>query len=276
MELRLEILVEETARRTGLLAEHGLSFYVEFGGKRFLFDTGQLFALQWNAERLNVDFSSLDFVALSHGHYDHTGGLEAVLKTRGNPLPVFAHPDVFRERFHRKPDGLHAIGIPKSRQAYEALGAIFHLNSGWSELAPGIHLTGEISRKTAFESGEPDLVLQTENGLQPDPIHDDQALVLETSKGAVLLLGCGHSGFVNTLKAVQQRLHLDYFYRILGGFHLTAAPEERIRKTVEALGQFSFHTISPMHCTGFRARAALWRAFPEQFEDLHTGDLIQF
>ncbi len=276
MELTIQILAEETVRRAGLLAEHGLAFWVEFQSRRFLFDTGQLLALKWNGERLGVNLAVLDFVALSHGHYDHTGGLEAVLKACSKLCPVFAHPDIFQKKFHKKGETRRFIGIPRTREAYETLGAKFQIESGWQELAPGVYLTGEIPRKTDFETIEPGFEVQADTGFVPDAIWDDQALVLKTSKGAVVLLGCGHAGVVNTLQAIREHLHLEYFYAILGGFHLVNASEERIHRTVEALREFSFYWISPLHCTGFRARAEIFRAFPEQFVDLHTGDNLAF
>ena len=276
MELHFHILAEETVRRAGLLAEHGLSVYLEFRGKRFLFDTGQMWALQWNAARLHLDLSSLDFIVLSHGHYDHTGGLEKVLQTCRRKCPIFAHPDIFQKKVHRKQAEERFIGMPLSQERYESLGADFHLGTKWREIESGLFLTGEIPRKTNFETVESEFAVQTEGKLVPDPIRDDQALVLETSKGPVVFLGCGHSGLVNTLQAVQHELGLDYFYAVIGGFHLVQASETRIRRTVSELKKISFRYISPMHCTGFRARTAIFRAFPKQFLDLHVGNECEF
>ncbi|NOY78805.1 MAG: MBL fold metallo-hydrolase [Calditrichaeota bacterium] len=274
-EARIKILVEETVRRAHLIAEHGLSILIEFRGQKILFDTGQFKALFWNAPQLGVDLKKLDAVVLSHGHYDHTGGLAELIDQRG-AVPVFAHPDVFQKRFHVTETSSREIGMPWNRDTLEAKGARFHLNRNLTEIFPDVFTTGEIPRENDFEIIEKGFQIQKGAGFSRDAIRDDQALVLKTQKGLVVILGCGHSGVVNTLSAVGRAFGTTRFYAILGGFHLVRASEHRIHQTIGALRELSFDIISPMHCTGFRARAELYKAFPEKFRDWHVGDTGSF
>ncbi len=271
-EMVIKILVEETVRRANLLAEHGISVFVEFAGKQFLFDTGQMTALTWNAPRLGVDLKAIDAVILSHGHYDHTGGLLELLKQRG-AVPIFGHPDIFLRRFHVTENGPRDVGNPWDRETLERAGAQFHLNRKFTEIFPNVFTTGEIPRENDFETIERGFQIQKEGRFVHDDIGDDQALVLNTKKGLVVIFGCGHSGLANTLVAISKFFGTKTVYAILGGFHLVQASEQRIQKTIEALREFSFEIISPMHCTGFPASAEIYRAFPVQFRDWHVGDV---
>ena len=270
-ELSLKILVEETVRRANLLAEHGISIWIEFRGQHFLFDTGQLMALRWNAPRLEINLEEIDAVILSHGHYDHTGGLADFLRERGE-VPVYAHPDIFVKRFHVTGGLKRDVGIQWEKGTLESMGAKFHFQKTFTEIFPDVFLTGEIPRKNDFETIESGFQIQTGEALTPDMIWDDQALVLNTAKGLVVIFGCGHSGLVNTLTYIGKIFNKKHFHLIMGGLHLINASEIRIKKTIEALEAFSFDHIAPLHCTGFRASAEIFKAFPKKYRDWHVAD----
>ncbi len=156
MNYRITVLCENSVGPlSGTLGEHGFSALIEpSGGEPLLFDTGQGLTLLHNARRMNRDLSTVTRVVLSHGHYDHTGGLKPLLDEYG-PKRVFSHPSVFKPRYRVKDTGeSYPITIPASREELEAAGASFDLSSEFRVIAPGIYLTGEVPRVTDFETGD--------------------------------------------------------------------------------------------------------------------------
>ena len=212
-EMRLITLVENSAGlRRGVMAEHGFSTYLEFGGYRLLFDAGQTYATTRNADLLGIDLAAVP-VALSHGHYDHTGGLPGLLERTG-PVPVYAHPEVFASRYTRRGGALRQIGIPFDSGDLEEMGARFDLSREAREISPGVWLTGEIPRAAEFEAAGEDLVVVSEEGeIVVDLIRDDQALVVVLEEGIFVILGCAHSGMISTLLHAQRVTGIE---RILG------------------------------------------------------------
>ncbi len=177
---RITVLVENTAAGLGLLAEHGLSFWIEHGGHRILFDTGQGFVLKNNAQRLDILIENTDAVALSHGHFDHTGGLADVLDVE-NPPALFLHPDALAPRYARLPDGTsREIGMPPlGVEAVRKKSSPVWTESP-TELCAGIHVTGAIPRQNDFEdSGGP--FFSDGACKKPDEFADDQALFFDTA-----------------------------------------------------------------------------------------------
>ncbi|MDN5347225.1 MAG: 7,8-dihydropterin-6-yl-methyl-4-(beta-D-ribofuranosyl)aminobenzene 5-phosphate synthase [Clostridia bacterium] len=270
-EVLLTVLVENTTEQRGLLAEHGFAVLVEAGGKKILFDTGAGRALLPNAEALGVDLKSVDVVVLSHGHYDHTGGLKAFLEVH-NPVDIYAHPDVFRERY-RVETGKEPryIGIPWGKEELAAWGAHFHLQETPVNLAEGVSLTGFIPRLTEYETVSNAFQIRSGDGFERDIIPDDQALVIHSQAGLVVLLGCAHAGLINTLRYVQSITGEKKICAVLGGTHLRGAGEERIARTLEALRDFGLDKIGVSHCTGFPASFAFYQVFGKRFFRLPVG-----
>lgn len=197
--LRITVLADNSVATPDMLAEHGLSILIEADDRRFLFDTGQGKVLRANAEVLGASLSSLDAVVLSHGHYDHTGGLARLLR-EGIPSAIFLHPAALQARYARHENPPHrSIGVPESCR--EALDAV-HDRVVWTrspaEVLPGVWCTGEIPRPPADGQSATNFFLDPDC-LEPDPIADDQALFLDTKNGLVVIAGCAHSGVVNTI-----------------------------------------------------------------------------
>ena len=261
--MRATILTEEHAPQgSGLQAEHGLAVFVEAGEARVLFDTGCTQVCVENAGRLGVDLAAAQRIVLSHGHYDHTGGLAAVLQAIG-PREVVAHPAVFGERHAQRPSESRPrpVGPPSQRTALEALGASFRLESGPTQVGDGITVTGAIPRHTAFEGPSPHLFVGEGEARQADPFEDDQALVVSTSRGPVVVLGCAHAGVVNTLTYAAQIAGSPAVYAVAGGMHLGAASDDRIEQTIRAMRDLGVERVMPCHCTGGRAAARMADAF---------------
>lgn len=273
MRGKIIVLVENSVRHRGLLAEHGLSFYIEFEDKKLLFDAGQSDVILRNAQILNIDLGELDFIALSHNHYDHTGGLLPLLKEMRKKPKLFAHPHAFlRPRYIFSPNAPpREIGNPYSFEEIKPFCEEINLQTSFIELSPGIFLTGEIDRRTSFEDVGDDFRL--ENG-DEDLIWDDQALLIDVPQGLIALLGCGHSGLVNTLLKTRDIFPSRPIEAVIGGFHLGSASLERLKATADALREFEVQRIIGGHCTGWEASLFLSQQVP--FSPLFTGMMIEF
>lgn len=269
-----ENTVQFAARR--VLGEHGLAMLLETGGKKILFDTGADLALMHNARVLGVDLSGLDAVVLSHGHYDHTGGLKELLAQVG-PVDIYAHPEVFTAKYAvipgREPV---SIGIPWTRRELEKMGARFHLHREPVDLGGGVLLSGEIPRVEEGETVEPTFYRQSEEGLVSDPVSDDQAIYVETPKGTVVLLGCTHTGLVNTLRHALALTGKGSLHAVMGGTHLITASEERINYTLKMLEKFGLEQVSACHCTGPRAAFMLAGSLGGRFNHQTAGSRYEF
>ncbi|MCE5248764.1 MBL fold metallo-hydrolase [bacterium] len=269
--LTVTALVDNCVKKPGLRSEHGLSFLIETGHGNILFDTGQSGLFVENARQLGIELGSVEGIALSHGHYDHTGGLLHILNG-SHTVPLYAHPDVFISRYTPgdNRESARQIGMPFTREAIEQSGGRFILSKESREILPGVSLTGEIPRETGFEDTGGAFFL--DEGLTvPDVIPDDQSMVIETAEGLLVLLGCCHAGIINMLSMISQRWNTSDFVCIAGGMHLLNASDSRIAETIKALSDFRIGHLVPGHCTGQKAITELARSFPGATEPLHTG-----
>jgi 7,8-dihydropterin-6-yl-methyl-4-(beta-D-ribofuranosyl)aminobenzene 5'-phosphate synthase len=260
--IRITVLVENSVHIRGLKAEHGLSFLIEIGGHRVLFDTGQSELLLENARLLGCSMQDLDVVVMSHGHDDHTGGLAAVCR-QSPAAQLFLNPAAMAPKFGVNPDGsARYIGMPEeAKQAAASAGKNLVLTPACQLVVAGLFVTGEIPRQTDFEDVGGRFFLD-EHCQTPDPLVDDQALFFETSEGVVVLLGCAHAGVVNTLLHIERLTNGKRFHAVLGGMHLLNASPARLNATIEMLRRWNVAQLVPLHCTGLAAVARLWEVFP--------------
>ncbi len=268
MEVKVAILNDNIAGPPSFKAEHGLSILIEVEGKSFLWDCGQTDVAVRNARALGINLRSIQGIGISHGHVDHCGGLLAVLEASG-PKRIFMHPSALAPRYFRLNEVRRYIGIPYSRSALEGMSAGLVLSQGPVEVMPGVGLTGEIPRVTDFEGAEPLLYCLEDGELVPDPFVDDQALVVDTPEGAVVLTGCAHSGVVNILKYVLK----DHarIRAVVGGTHLGLGDKARIPPTLDLLEELDIGKMIFNHCTGIAVIAQMMERFKDRFVPGQTG-----
>ncbi|MCL1979818.1 MAG: MBL fold metallo-hydrolase [Proteobacteria bacterium] len=259
-ETRVTILVDNEAG-AGLAAEHGFALWVEAGGRRILFDTGQGGVLLANAQILGIDLAQADHLVLSHGHYDHSGGLAPLLR-QGHRTTLHCHPDVVSPRCSIRNRTVKSLQMPG-----EALAALHRFPEGqlhWIQqptlLDAFAGLTGPIARETIFEDGGGPFFLD-QAGHRPDPFDDDLALWVRARDGLIVCLGCAHAGLINTLHQVRRLNNGMHIQAVIGGFHLLEASPERLEQTIAALRRLGPELIIPCHCTGEAAVEGLRRAF---------------
>lgn len=263
MEVRITTLSENTAN-IGFLAEWGLSILVTTDNLNILMDTGASISTTYNADVLGVDLSKVDKIVLSHGHFDHTGGLREVLRKTGE-VEVIAHPDMWASKYARLGKREFYVGIPFQREELESLGASFRLTREPVHLGNGIMTTGEIPMSTSYEEVDPDIFVKQEGKLYPDPLADDLALVIETEPGLIVILGCAHRGIINTLRHAQKLTGRETIHTVIGGMHLFRAPEKQVEQTITALKAMGISKLGVSHCTGFYASARLAKEFDDKF-----------
>ena len=269
--LTITQLVENAAGGPGLLGEHGAAFFIEADEHCILFDTGQGLALRHNAERLGLPFDRVSAIALSHGHYDHSGGLVCALEMTG-PVDLYLHPAALSWKFNRHG---RAIGSPVDWETLRSLTRRMVPTRESTAICPGLLLTGEIPRVHAIEDAGGPFYSDAECQVA-DEVPDDQALVIDTRDGLVVILGCGHSGVVNTLDYIETLLPGRPLHALMGGMHLVRADNERLELTVQALARRGLALLAPNHCTGLAAIYRLRQCFPTQFRESPVGTRHHF
>ena len=269
--LRITTLIENSAgEHLALRHEHGLSFFVEKDGRGIVFDTGQSGAFIGNAARLNIDLSAPDYVVLSHGHYDHSGGLKSLAGVSGT-FGLIVGQGFFREKYGFRNGAQQFLGndFDEAFLKEKRIGYSF-APEGVTEILPGVFVVSGFPRVHDDERINPRFVLRTPDGFEPDAFGDEILLAVATPRGLVVLLGCSHPGLKNMLDAVRERIGLP-IHAVLGGTHLVESNEASIDKTIRYLGESGIERIGVSHCTGDSAMSRLKVANANFFHNV-TGN----
>lgn len=260
-------------------ANHGLSLvvtaYGPHGKRTMLFDGGPVdYAVERNGVRLGIDFGSIDAAMLSHGHWDHAGGIPKALAMAtaangGRGIPLYLHPGMFAERGQLQPDGgvfpMDSVPQPWQWKEYGAEPVVTDRPAAC--LDDMFYVSGEIPRVTGYEKGLLGQVRRTtlDAAWEPDPLLiDERFLAIHVrDKGLVVFSACSHAGIVNVTRHARESFPGLKLHAVMGGFHLSGANEAIIPQTVRDLGEFGLDLIIPAHCTGWRAVTALVQAYGE-------------
>lgn len=278
MKTTLTMLCDNSVSRGRVLAEHGFSVLLEQGDRCLLFDTGAGQTLPHNFPALDKDPRQVQEVLLSHGHYDHTGGL-AWMGAMTPGLSVCAHPGVFdchMARDNAAGQACREVGCPFTQGALEAQGMRFRFLEHTKEIAPGIWFLTGYARDPEKVPLDPRLVLPGEGGVVPDPIRDDASLLVFCEGGPVLLLGCAHSGVLNILDHLKRDLGIHRLAAVLGGTHLMFFPPEAVLRVIAALEDFRVTCVAVSHCTGAMASLGLFAHFKDRFAFAAAGSVFHF
>jgi len=275
MNSTVTILVDNQAPE-GLSSEHGLAFWIEARDHYFLFDTGQGNALANNVPLLGIDLGKAEAIILSHGHFDHTGGLPHALE-KARAAHLYCHPSVLKRRYVVREAKAKAIDMPEpARQALAALPPErIHWVEGPQMLTDTVGIVAPIPRLTPFEDTGGPFYLDPDKA-EPDQIEDDLALWLTTEQGLVICLGCAHSGLVNTVEHIRALTGEKKVRALLGGLHLVEANQDRLTSTIAAIHGWNPELVVPCHCTGKSAFAVLEQALGPKMTKGAVGMSFRF
>ena len=271
--LRITTLVENRpGHHHGLRNEHGLSFYVEKNGTKFLFDTGQSDAFLHNASQMGLDLSTLDFVLLSHGHYDHSGGFRH-LAERAHVPHLFVGPGFFDEKYAHEEGSYEYLGNNFNESYLQNKGLAWTVVSeDIMELASGVFVLANFP-KDPETPPNPRFVVRRNGLFQVDPFTDEILIVLETPDGLLVILGCSHPGVRGMLEAVKQRLKRP-ISALLGGTHFVETKGRTLESSLNYLRSLEIKVLGLSHCTGKEALGHL--AEDASYSNNTTGSTLFF
>ena len=271
---RITTVVENTsASKPKFRAEHGLSIFIETKKEKFFFDTGQSDVFVHNAKLLNIDLTKINKVVLSHGHYDHGGGLKYLLDYT-KPV-VYGHPEIFRDRYSKLSDTgkLRYLGIEK-REFYEEKGIRFVLDDKPMEVSENIYTTGFEEMTTDFEEVDKNFVYKKNGVYEKDDVTDDMSLILDVKKGLFIIFGCAHRGIINIIRQAEKTFNKRVF-GFIGGTHLGPASDYQRKMVIEELEKMDLEIIGPSHCTGLKMTAELYCAFKDRVIFNNVGTVLE-
>jgi len=266
---------DSVEKDSNLHSEHGLSFWIQTENGTVLLDTGQTVGvLSHNLKVLRLSLQDIDMLVLSHAHYDHTGGLEAILLSN-TKLTLFAHPDIFRPRYSLRQGEYQSIGLAYNQSSLSQRIKL-NLSDAPTEIVPDLWTTGGISERPEPVGGSPHLFIRNGADWQPDPYCDDISLVLKTNQGLVVICGCCHAGILNTLFHIERKFK-GPILAVLGGLHLLYAEDQYLEHVVHVFDEhFPDVSFYLNHCTGENAFKKLVNAFGSRVRACPAGTIVNF
>ena len=267
-------IIENNSINNQIKCEHGLCTYIEMGNQKILFDVGQSDKFINNAKTLKIDLNAIDFVVLSHGHYDHTGGIPAFLSIN-KKAKVILHPNGLRERFSRSSKMIKSNGIPWREEWKKFEDRILFIDKT-TELFPGFWIVTDLSGQGSDQVLNDRLVYKRDDEYIPDPFEDELVIVLKEENRTALLSGCAHNGIVNILKKTHLLLDIKRYNFIGGGLHLNGKSNNQILKVIDELKDFQIDIWGLNHCTGQNAIELFEQFFPGKVKNFNGGDQILF
>lgn len=301
--LTIQTLIDNTSCNPMMMAEWGLSIFIDTGDKKILFDTGagNPDVLLNNMAVRGLSVTDIDVLVLSHGHMDHTGGLRPFFRMLHNLAPkrtveVFCHPAALAPQFVKH---YGSFGCPYTPEELSRLGARFHFITEPYMLTPDVFISGRVPMSNNYESvgaafyrpenspfvphscpvehEQLDFDACNTTYLQDTEVIDDMCLYLRTELGAVVILGCAHRGIINSLEHAVAVTGCDHIYMVIGGTHLAGVSQARMEYTVEAINRMGVQKIGVSHCTGQLAAAQLYSQLGEdRFFFNNAGSVIRF
>lgn len=271
----MALLEDRHTKRKDLIAEHGLSLYLQYNGRRILFDCGSGPNVLWNAQKLGVELEHLDAVILSHSHYDHAAGFRFLVQQNLGSGQVYTGSGFFEPKYARNGVCFSNLSAGFDREFLEKHNVLHQQVADWREIFPGAFLISGFPRVQPMETIPERFVRLTETGFVPDDFRDEICLALDTRDGLIVLVGCAHPGIVNMISHVRALLGKPV-RAVFGGTHLVEADGRRVQMTVDALRDMGLEILGLSHCSGEAAECAIRERAEVQGCRLGPGDCVFF
>lgn len=274
--LRITTLIEnELNRDKSLNAEHGISLYVEVDGKKILFDTGQSGNFVKNAEKLNIDLNDLDYVIISHSHYDHSGGFEKLVQEYDNDFKLFLGEGFFKEKHSLSGDIYRYVGSPFREGFLKEKNIETEYVTSIKYITENAMIITDFERDPEYENVNEAMCLKEGDKFVFDKFRDEVALAIDTDEGIVVLVGCSHPGIVNMVETIIKRTGRD-IYGVIGGTHLMKEDDKKINKVIDYLKEKEIKQIGACHCTGKQGETMLSQQMEDEFFSNNTGNVLEY
>lgn len=274
--MKITTLIENKLNeKEDLHNEHGLSIHIEVDNKRLLFDTGKSGKILENANALNIDLSELDYVLISHGHYDHSGGFKRLIKEISPNIELFVGDGFFNDKYSLREDGDYQFAGNPFDVDYLKDNNIptQFVNQDIVNLTENIMIFTNFNRKDEFENINETMFLKQDEEYIKDQFLEEISLGIKTPRGLVVIVGCSHVGVVNIVDTIIERTGLQ-IYALIGGTHLVKEDDEKINKIIEYLKEKEIELIGACHCTGKQGETMLGQQLEDRFINNNTGDIL--
>lgn len=274
--MKITTLIENKPdNREELDYEHGLSIFIEVDGKKVLFDLGQSGNFIDNARKLDIDLKELDYVIISHGHYDHSGGLERLMKEINPNIKLYVGKGFFNKKYSLIEEEYEYIGNPFGEKFLKENNIeIKYVDEDILSLADDLLIFTNFNRKEEFENTNQTMYLKENGEYKKDLFLDEISIGIKTKKGLVVLVGCSHVGIVNILDTIMERTGMN-IYALIGGTHLVKEDDKKINNIIEYLKENHIKVIGACHCTGKQGETMLSQQLEESFINNKTGDILK-
>ncbi|MGH4117637.1 MBL fold metallo-hydrolase [Clostridium sp.] len=276
MNTKITTLIEDNPSDDArLYNEHGLSLYIEIDEIKILFDTGKSGDFIKNAETLNMDLNTLDYVMISHGHYDHSGGFRKLVDKTSNLYKLIVGEGFFNKKYGAIEGNNYKYLGNSFEEGYIHKNniAIKYIKQDIFYITENVMVFTNFKRNNDFELPNKRFQIKQDEKYLLDDFSDEIVLVLKDKRGLFVVVGCSHVGIVNILETIIERTGLP-IYGIVGGTHLVEADEQRLNKTIDFLKEKDIKIIGVSHCTGEKAAEEIKRQFGDEFLYNNTGNII--
>lgn len=275
--MKIVTLIEnELGENKNLFSEHGLSFYIEIDGKNILFDTGQTGKFVDNARKLDIDLKNLDYVIISHGHYDHSGGFKRLVNEINPDIELFVGKDFFNEKYSLRNDGNYEYTGNSFNEDFLKKNNIKvnYIEKNVEKITDNLSIYSNFNRNEDFSITNQTMYIKKDDNYIKDNFYDEISIGINTEKGVLILVGCSHPGIANIVNTIAKRSD-KIIYGLMGGTHLVKEDTEKINDIIDNFKEKGIEVIGANHCTGKQGLTMFYQQMEKNFIENNTGYILE-